>query len=224
MVFGIVLAIPLLLVFITGIYQNHRPDMQMAFRKVGVPSFLLTPSYRGSGWMGQINNVALASDDLGSFLAIGNRRGMFISRDEGASWQREGSFVGPAMRLRKIDDVLYVPGRMVRRVQVRREGKWSELKVPRPVVMINEMSAGPRGTIWWTRGEQGFRTNSEGQMRGKFDHAPPRLGYLSWASFATELHKGALISSHWKWVNDIVALLGILLVITGFLRWRKRKW
>jgi hypothetical protein len=196
----------------------------MAFNQIGVPSFLLTPSYRGSGWMGQLNNVALASDDLGPFIAIGNRRGMFVSRDLGASWQREASFVGPAMRLRKIDDALYVPGRMVRRVQVRREGEWTELKVPPPVVMINEMSAGPRGTIWWTRGEEGFRTNSDGQMRGKFEHAPPKLGYLPWASFATELHKGALISSQWKWVNDIVALLGILLVITGFMRWRKRKW
>lgn len=224
MVLGIVLAIPLLLVFITGIYQNHRTDVQMAFRQFEVPSSMLTPSYRGSGWMGQVNNVAIAEDFQGPFVAIGNRRGMVISRDEGATWVREVSFVGPAMRLRKIDDTLYVPGRMVRRVQVRRDGEWSVLEVPRPVVMINEMSAGPHGSIWWTRGEEGFRTDAQGQMRGRFDHNPPSLGYLPWASFAAELHKGALISSQWKWVNDIVALLGILLVVTGFLRWRKRKW
>jgi hypothetical protein len=224
MIFGIVLAIPLLLVFVTGIYQDHRGDVQQALRTVNVPPALLTPSYRGSGWMGQVSNVALAEDARGPFIAIGNRRGMFISRDGGANWAREAGFRGPAMRLRRIAGRLYVPGRMMRRVQVRGPQGWQVLDVPRPVVMVNEMSEGPRGTIWWTRGEGIFRTTGEGQMRGRADHRPPELGYLPWASFATELHKGALISEQWKWVNDLVALLGITLVVTGFLRWRKRRW
>lgn len=224
MVVGVVLALPLLLIFITGIYQDHRHDLQTAFRGIAVPDFLLPPAYRGDGWRGQVMNVALASDAAGPFLAIGNRRGMFISRDRGRSWAREGSFKGPAMRIRKIGGELYVPGRMMRRVQVRRGGIWREMPVPKPVVMANELSEGPGNTIWWTRGDTTFSTDATGEMLGKTSNRLPTLGYLPWASFAAELHEGALISRHWKWVNDLAGLLGIALVITGFLRWRKRKW
>lgn len=224
MVIGIVLALPLLLIFITGLYQNHRTDVQAAFRSIAVSGFLLPPAYRGTGWRGQVMNVALAHDSKGDFLAIANRRGVLTSRDDGASWTRESSFKGPAMRLRKIDGGLYVPGRMMRRVQVRRDGIWRTLNVPQPVVMVNEMSAGPDGMIWWTRGDTIFRTSADGTMHDKTSHNVPRLGYLPWASLAAELHEGALIFRHWKWVNDLVALLGISLVVTGFLRWRKRRW
>jgi uncharacterized iron-regulated membrane protein len=109
-------------------------------------------------------------------------------------------------------------------VQVRHDQGWHTLEVPKPVVMVNEMSPGPNGTIWWTRGDTIFRTSLDGQMRGKGENLVPRLGYLPWASFAAELHEGALIWAQWKWVNDLVALLGMTLVFTGFLRWRKRRW
>ena len=224
MVLGIVLALPLLLIFVTGFYQDHRTDVQQLFRTLHVPAFLLTPSYRGDGWRGQVNNVALARDDRGPLLAIGNRRGMFTSRDDGASWRRESGFLGPAMRLRNVGGELFVPGRMMRRVQVRRAGEWTPLRVPPPVVMVNEMSAGPGGTLWWTRGDTIFITSSAGQMRGKAANALPRLGYVPWATIASRVHDGALISVHWKWVNDVVALLGVLLVVTGVMRWFQRRW
>src|SRR5690606_26243476 len=114
----------------------------------------------------------------GELLAIANRRGMFISRDDGRSWTREDSFKGPAMRLRKIAGHLYVPGRMMRRVQVRRDGVWQTLDVPPAVVFVNEMSAAPDGMIWWTRGDTIFRTSADGQIRGKMAHQAPALGYL----------------------------------------------
>lgn len=224
MVIGIVLALPLLLIFLTGLYQDHRGDVQMMFRQVTVPSAITPPAYRGSGWRGQLMNVALASDAQGDFLAVGNRRGMFITRDMGKNWTREDSFQGPAMRLRRIGEALYVPGRMMRRVQVRRDDGWQVLDAPKPVVMVNEMSAGPKGMIWWTRGETIFRTTADGEMRGKMDNAMPKLGYVPWGTVAAELHSGALISKSWKWVNDLFALAGLALVITGFLRWRKRRW
>lgn len=222
-VIGIVIALPLLLVFLTGIYQDHRGDVQMMFRKITMPSAILPPAYRGDGWRGQLMNVALAEDGKGELLAVGNRRGMFISRDMGRTWDREDSFKGPAMRLRKIGEDLYVPGRMMRRVQVRRDGAWQELPVPKPVVMVNEMSAGPNGTIWWTRGNNIFRTSPDGQMRGKSTTALPQIGYLPWASFAAELHEGSMISRQWKWINDLAALMGLILIVTGVLRWNARR-
>lgn len=224
MVIGIALALPLLIIFLTGLYQDHRTDLQMRFRQIQVPSALLPPSYRGSDWHGQIGNVGLGRDDAGEFMAIGNRRGVFISRDAGATWQRDKGFMGPAMRMRSVGGELFVPGRMMRRVQVRRDGHWQVLQVPPPVVMANELSAGPGGMLWWQRGGKIFRTTVDGEARGVMPHSPPRIGYLPWGSFFTELHKGALFSSKWKWVNDLFALMGIALVITGFLRWLKRRW
>ena len=225
MIIGIVLALPLLIIFTTGIYQDHRTDVQQVFRGILVPTWLQPPVYRaGSTWRGQVMNLASTHDAAGSLLVIGNRNGVFLSRGEGATWVRDASFRGPAMRMRKIGDRLFVPGRMLRRVQVRDSGGWRLLEAPRPVVMANELSSGPNGRIWWVRGTQIMITDEDGHMRGRRSQALPQLGYMPWASLAAELHRGTLISRQWKWINDLAALLGLTLVVTGFLRWRRRRW
>lgn len=224
MLVGIVLIPLLMLQFLTGIYQDHRGALMPSFRSISIPTLLQTPSYRKEGWTGQVNNVAFGKDQNGEFLAIGNRRGVFISRDNAASWQAETQFTGPAMRVRQVGDGMLVPGRMVRRVQARNDGQWATLDVPAPVVMINEVSEGPDDTLWWTRGENIFITSLTGEMRQRVANNQPKLGYVPWGMLAVELHRGTLLSSQWKWINDIFACLGVALLISGFMRWRKRRW
>lgn len=224
MVLGIGAALPLLLIFLTGIYQDHRAGLQQTLRGWALPAVMVPPAYRGRSWRGQIANIASGQDGMGPFLAIGNRRGMFVSRDRGAHWVREKALQGPVMRIRQVDGVLYVPGRMTRKIQARVDGKWRVLEASPTVVMVNELSAGPGGSLWWTRGKSIVWTSSQGGAIGRGEQRMPRLGYVPWASVAARVHDGALFSAYWKWVNDFVAVLGVLLVVTGFLRWRRRRW
>jgi uncharacterized iron-regulated membrane protein len=52
----------------------------------------------------------------------------------------------------------------------------------------------------------------------------PQLDYVPWFYVMEGLHSGLLIHPQWKWINDAVALLAVLLVITGLWRWWKVKW
>lgn len=221
---GFVLALPLLLSFLTGLYQDHRKDVQMIARRVVVPAVLTPPAYRLQGWRGRIDSIGLASGRQGDVLLMGTRMGVFASVDGGATFTADRGFLGPAMRMRRIGDQVIVPGRMMRRIQVRTAEGWSLLKTPPPVVMANEMTLGADGRVLWQRGDKVFATSAEGRARGVETHIPPQLDYTPWAVLASKVHDGAIISQQWKWVNDVAALLGIMLIITGFLRWRKRIW
>jgi hypothetical protein len=196
----------------------------MIARRVVVPAVLTPPAYRLQGWRGRIDSIGLASGRQGDVLLMGTRMGVFASVDGGATFTADRGFLGPAMRMRRIGDQVIVPGRMMRRIQVRTAEGWSLLKTPPPVVMANEMTLGADGRVLWQRGDKVFATSAEGRARGVETHIPPQLDYTPWAVLASKVHDGAIISQQWKWVNDVAALLGILLIITGFLRWRKRIW
>lgn len=221
-VIGIVIALPLTITFLTGIYQDHRSDVQQAFRAIMVPDFLATPPYTTHGWRGRIYGAALAETPEGQQIALATRNGVFLSPDDGQSWVQDQTFKGPAMRIRRIGDELIVPGRMMRRVQKRDDDGWTVLDVPMGAVMSNEMTLS-RGKLYWQRGENIFITTPEGEMRGKAVHSPPALEYVPWGLLALSIHDGALFHEQWKWINDLIALAGLTLVVTGVLRWSKRK-
>ncbi|PKP83369.1 MAG: hypothetical protein CVT79_00775 [Alphaproteobacteria bacterium HGW-Alphaproteobacteria-18] len=221
-VIGIIIAIPLTITFLTGIYQDHRSDVQQSFRKIMVPDIVATPAYSTKGWAGRIYGAALAETSDGQKIALATRNGVFLSPDGGQTWAQDLTFKGPAMRMRRIGDELIVPGRMMRRVQKRDEEGWKVLDVPMGAVMSNEMTLS-QGKLYWQRGENIFITTPEGEMRGKSDHNPPGLEYVPWGLLALSVHDGALFHEQWKWINDLIALAGLALVGTGILRWAKRK-
>ena len=52
---------------------------------------------------------------------------------------------------------------------------------------------------------------------------PPLEGTTCYL-FLADVHTGNIIHGEFVWVNDIVAILAIILVITGPIAWWKRKW
>ena len=52
----------------------------------------------------------------------------------------------------------------------------------------------------------------------------PVTDYVPWFYVLDGLHSGVLIHSQWKWVNDFIAVIAIFLVITGLIRWWRKKW
>ncbi len=52
----------------------------------------------------------------------------------------------------------------------------------------------------------------------------PPVVMASWFDIIDGLHTGNIIASWWNWANDIFAMIATLLVVSGALRWWKRKW
>lgn len=223
---GLILALPLALVFLTGIYQDHRKDIQSAVRVLKVPVWVQPPVYRTTDWRERIESFAIAGAGETTILLAGTRSGVFETRDAGATWRRSPGFMGPAMRMRRTGETVLVPGRMMRRVQAHdsASGQWRAVSLPLPVVMANEMSTGPDGATVWQRGQQLFVTRPGTPGMQVQPHQPPPLDYLPWAVLAAKIHDGVIIHGQWKWVNDLAALAGLFLVVTGLMRWWKRRW
>ncbi len=47
---------------------------------------------------------------------------------------------------------------------------------------------------------------------------------VPWYFVIEALHSGLLFHAQWKWLNDLFAILAIVLVLTGLVRWWRVKW
>lgn len=52
----------------------------------------------------------------------------------------------------------------------------------------------------------------------------PPVVMANWFDIIDGLHTGKIIASWWNWANDIFAIMAIVLVVSGMMRWWKRKW
>lgn len=52
----------------------------------------------------------------------------------------------------------------------------------------------------------------------------PITSWVSWFDIIDGLHSGLIIGSWWKWANDIFAIVASVLVLTGVVRWWRKKW
>ena len=65
-----------------------------------------------------------------------------------------------------------------------------------------------------------------GVADGKFVNAGAALPLnpgVPWFYVLDGLHSGLFIHPQWKWVNDIVSIMAMLLCVTGCARWIRRK-
>jgi hypothetical protein len=51
-----------------------------------------------------------------------------------------------------------------------------------------------------------------------------KIESINWFDLIDGLHTGEIIASWWKWNNDIISIMAIIVVVTGLMRWWKRKW
>ena len=90
--------------------------------------------------------------------------------------------------------------------------------VPNP-----DVSQDTEGYWHWINAKSIMRGNlSEAYI--KSDIGLPIVSSIPWYYVLDALHSGMLFTPHWKWVNDVFALLAIFLVISGLTRWWRTKW
>ena len=88
------------------------------------------------------------------------------------------------------------------------------------------MDAAKAGDTWILKGSRGFST-WDGQADGRSQKADipyPQLEGVPFDRFMADLHNGMVFHHHFVWVNDLVCVIAILLCITGFIAWWRKKW
>ena len=192
-------AVPLVILAVTGIFLDHAKALGGFMRSVTIPSVLLPPVY------GTLRSDIWSVDYDGTRFRIGNRYGVFASADM-RKWKPENP--GFAYRMFRRGETLYVSG-MGAPNRILEGGKWRIL--PHTPHMFKDVVA------------------TGGKLHYFSTHRPevplPRFDDITLYTLMLSLHDGSFFAPWWVWINDIAALLLLLLLGTGTLRWwvKRRK-
>lgn len=216
---GPVIAIPLAMLFVTGVYIGHFATLAPWFKATAVPQSALPPAYALHNWNDWIEAIA-AYPGRPARLSLGTRIGLFTTEDNGRTWHPEPSVTGGVLRLRRIGDDLLAPNGMSGVAQRLTPAGWRAIApATTHLGMASEVTPLADGHYLWKHGTMLHIADAAGHETAvRIFHGPP-ADIVPIYTIATRLHTGALFWKDWKWVNDAFALGGLILLGTGLLRW-----
>ncbi len=195
-VFTIAAIIPFVILLVTGIFLDHPKLLGSFMRSVTISHAVLPPVY------GTLEEDIWSVDFDDKVYRIGNRYGIYESADL-VTWKMASKGFG--YRMKRLDDTLYVSG-MGAPNRILKNEKWSILpKTPHMFKDINLLNE-----------ETQFLSHKSAMELPKADSA-------TLYSLLLALHDGTFFSSWWVWINDIAAILLLVLGITGTTRYLKKK-
>ena len=220
--FGLIASLPILYLSLSGILLDHSTALRGWMKSVDITRHWQTPVYRLSSWEGEIYGLVTAKNKPTGF-SIGTRLGLFTTEDNGGHWRRE-LLPGPASffvwTLRQQQDAIFIGGMGGPNLVKQGRRPWLAVKaaghMPSDITRI--------GSQWIWKSHHGLVT---GNLKTGFHHhhlSLPETTYIPWFYVIDALHSGMLIHSQWKWINDFFAVLAIILVVTGLIRWQHKKW
>ncbi len=194
----ILFLIPMILFSLTGIILDHSRFFNPYIKKVTLPHTILPPVYDS------LSSDIWSVDYDGSYYRVGNRYGIYKS-DDLHQWVFENR--GLAYKMKRFDNTLLVSGMgSANRIYTPKDG-WQVL--PKTPHMFKD--------VWAS--EKGYRYFSS--------HHPiqtlPSFTDTTLYSLLLALHDGTFFASWWIYINDIAALLLLILLFSGTWRWLRRK-
>ncbi len=222
---GLFALIPLLALSASGLFLDHARALTPWLMEVELPQAALPGSYDLSNLKGEIHGVLPGADDR-SYL-IATRLGFLKTEDGGRSWTYDPATPLPIHRLTGHPHTNYRDGVAFMGahggpnfVRLSRTGPWKEVKGLR--VLFQD--AQRIDEAWVFKSSRGFyRGDLEGNI-APLDIAQPVLWGMPLGLMIEDLHTGLMISTGFVWINDLVAVLAIVLALTGLINWWHRKW
>ena len=135
-------------------------------------------------------------------MRIGNRYGVFAYIN--GRWQMQSP--GFAYRMMRKNGTLYVSG-MGAPNRIFKDGTWHIL--PHTPHMF-------RAVVRTTEGVRYFSPHGT-------DLPLPKFNEITLYTLLLGIHDGTFFASWWRWVNDIAAISFLLLLVSGSVRWWRKK-
>lgn len=220
--FGMIASIPLLYLAASGILLDHATELRQWMKSIDVTRSWQTPVYRFKSWEQELYGV-ISYAKQPQKLSVATRLGLFTTLNAGADWQRENVSGDNSLfvwTLRKFKDVVYIGGMGGPNYTKQGNQPWQIVKgsghMPTDITLDEKANV-----IWKSRHgvlSSGIKSTSNTKIN------LPATNYVPWFYLVDALHTGILFHPQWKWINDFIALLAIVLVFTGFIRWWRKKW
>ncbi|NKB43878.1 MAG: hypothetical protein GKS03_06320 [Alphaproteobacteria bacterium] len=227
-VIGIVAIVPILYLSITGVMVDHIFALIDYGKTVRLERESLPPIYQFESLEGEVRYV-VAYPDEPDRLSVSTRFGVLTSDNSGRTWAVDqtlpttgGTDAGLVNLLRE-GEYLFV-GIGTRGNAYRKIGDTDWTFVEMPADHLAMTDATRSGDTWYLKNS---RMISKGTLATGFEPSgvnyPPIEG-TTFFLFLADIHTGNIIHGEFIWVNDLVAILAIILALTGPIAWWKRKW
>jgi len=220
---GLISAVPVIYLSLTGILLDHGKELRNWMKSIQLTQSWQTPVYELGSWQGEIYGIVSYPDNSSKF-SVGTRLGLFTTTDDGINWQRDEILDNKALfiwTLRRFDGKIFIGGMGGPNMVKINNQTWMPVKhvghMPSDITLDNNSN-------WVWKSRHGLKT---GKLESDFIHKHidlPAINYVPWFYILDGLHSGVLIHPQWKWVNDFIAVLAVLLVLTGLMRWWRKKW
>lgn len=196
-IFVIFSVFPLVILLTTGIFLDHASALGKFMKSVTIPHTVLPPIYN------TLESDIWSVDYDGKVYRVGNRYGIYKSRDL-HQWQLENR--GFAYRMIRKGKLLYISGM----------GAPNRILDAKQFQILQNTPHMFRDIIEKANGVEYF---SPAQKSIKL----PQFHDATLYSVLLTLHDGSFFASWWIWVNDAAALSLLLLLVSGFLRWKQKR-
>ena len=225
-ILGLLAIIPIIYLSVTGIFLDHARALLPSTMGMTTSVDVAPGPYRLTSLDGEMD--ALRTDPTRpGYITLMTRMGLIRTTDGGANWVYDET-TPFAVNQRHHNagfvhrgDVTFM-GNHGGPISLRSDidGVWSDI----PSRMMVQ-DAAPLGDTWMLKGSGGFMewNPQSGDLTPLNIQNPPLEG-MPIIKFMTDLHTGMMIHSSFVWVNDLAALIAILMCFTGFLAWWHKKW
>lgn len=219
-VVGLLAIVPVLYLAVTGILLDHVYGFIAWGRDVPLARTALPPVYRYDSLEGELDDVIAWPGEPGRYT-VSTRLGILESTDGGRTWaadERLGKTSGNLIREGAFTVISNNGGDHL----YRRDGdrSWSSIEGPR--TMISD--AVTFGDDLLLKNSAGFYAPAGNGAWELTDIASPALEGATVYMFMVDLHTGNIFHEQFKWINDLVSVLAILLVLSGPVLWWREKW
>ncbi|MDG2319002.1 MAG: PepSY-associated TM helix domain-containing protein [Rhodospirillaceae bacterium] len=228
-VIGILAIIPILYLSITGIAVDHIFFLMDKGKGIPLARENLTPIYDYTSLEGEITHVVAFPGDPSSY-AVATRFGVLNSDDGGRTWAVDeslpttlGTDAGNVNLFREGEFIFVGVGSKGNGYRKIDETGWTFVEMPADLLAITDVTR--RGDTWYLKNSRGISSGTFNDNVFEATNIPyPALEGTTFFLFMADVHTGNTFHSEFIWVNDLVALMAIILAITGPLAWWKRKW
>ncbi|MEZ5566089.1 MAG: PepSY-associated TM helix domain-containing protein [Gammaproteobacteria bacterium] len=223
-VIGLLAIIPIVFLSLTGIFFDHPRALMRMMNDVSLSSSVLPTAFRPKDLAGEIR--ALTIDPDGSWSVM-TRLGLLHSKDKGSTWSFDyqapllSHLKGGLVGMSQHDGVMFLGTHGGPNFH-RRSGIEPWQAIPSLRMMIQDAQL--IGDIWYMKGSGGF---IRGTLDGRFtplDTNLPDVSGMPVYNFLVDLHTGLMFHENWIWINDIAALIAVVLTISGLVNWLYRRW
>lgn len=219
--FGLLALIPIVYLSVTGVILDHVVGFGTWARDVPMERSSLPPVYQYRS-LGEELEQVVAYPGEPERLSVTTRFGLLHTADGGRSWSGVAHTGDQGGNLFRVRDRVFFSNNRGMHLQ-RRDGdsEWSQINGPATMVSDGVLL----DSAIYLKNSRGFYRE---QPSGDFtltEMKSPQLVGATFYLFVVDVHTGNIIHEQFKWVNDLVGVLAVLLVLSGpvlWWRWKSR--